>query len=73
MLRQCPVARFDQGQNRQDGAFPRRGTPAPGSAYKKCNLIERFFNKLKQLRHICTRLDRLALIRRVFRRYDRLA
>jgi transposase len=29
--------------------------------YKKRNLIERFFNKLKQFRHICTRFDRLAL------------
>jgi transposase len=30
-------------------------------AYRKRNLIERFFNKLKQFRHICTRFDRLAL------------
>ncbi|MBL6618582.1 MAG: transposase [Reyranella sp.] len=29
--------------------------------YKKRNLIERFFNKLKQFRHICTRFDRSAL------------
>ena len=29
--------------------------------YKQRNLIERFFNKLKQFRHICTRFDRLAL------------
>jgi transposase len=29
--------------------------------YKARNLIERFFNKLKQFRHICTRFDRLAL------------
>jgi transposase len=29
--------------------------------YKKRNLIERFFGKLKQFRHISTRFDRLAL------------
>lgn len=29
--------------------------------YKKRNLIERCFNKLKQFRHIATRYDRLAL------------
>jgi transposase len=29
--------------------------------YKQRNLIERFFNKLKQFRHICTRFDRHAL------------
>lgn len=27
--------------------------------YKKRNLIERFFNKIKQFRHIATRFDRL--------------
>jgi transposase len=37
--------------------------PIPYSkrTYKKRNLIERFFNKLKQFRHICTRFDRSAL------------
>ena len=29
--------------------------------YKKRNLIERFFNKLKQFRHVCTRFYRRAL------------
>ena len=29
--------------------------------YKKRNLVERFFKKLKQFRHICTRFDRQAL------------
>jgi transposase len=29
--------------------------------YKKRNLIERFFNKLKQFRHVCTRFDRRPL------------
>ena len=29
--------------------------------YKQRNLIERFFNKLKQFRHVCTRFDRHAL------------
>ncbi|MFZ5780186.1 MAG: IS5 family transposase [Pseudomonadota bacterium] len=40
-----------------------RTEPLPYSkrTYKKRNLIERFFNKLKQFRHICTRFDRRAL------------
>ena len=29
--------------------------------YKKRNLIERCFNKIKQFRHIATRYDRIAL------------
>jgi len=29
--------------------------------YKERNIIERFFNKLKQFGHICTRFDRSAL------------
>jgi putative transposase len=29
--------------------------------YKERNRVERFFNKLKQFRHICTRFDRSAL------------
>ena len=35
--------------------------PYSKRTYKKRNLIERFFNKLKQFRHICTRFDRSAL------------
>ena len=35
----------------EDIAFSKR-------TYRKRNLIERFFNKLKQFRHICTRFDR---------------
>ena len=38
----------------EDVAFSKR-------TYKQRNLIERFFNKLKQFRHICTRFDRNAL------------
>jgi transposase len=38
----------------EDIAFSKR-------IYKQRNLIERFFNKLKQFRHICTRFDRHAL------------
>lgn len=38
----------------EDIAFSKR-------LYKKRNLIERFFGKLKQFRHICTRFDRDAL------------
>jgi transposase len=35
--------------------------PYSKRTYKKRNLIERFFNKLKHFRHICTRFDRSAL------------
>ncbi len=35
--------------------------PYSKRTYKKRNLIERFFSKLKQFRHVCTRFDRLAL------------
>ena len=35
--------------------------PYSKRTYKKRNLIERFFNKLKQFRHISTRFDRIAL------------
>ena len=35
--------------------------PYSKRTYKKRNLIERFFNKLKQFRHVCTRFDRSAL------------
>ena len=35
--------------------------PHDAIAYKLRNRIERFFNKLKQFRHVCTRFDRRAL------------
>ena len=35
--------------------------PYSRRTYKKRNLIERFFNKLKQFRHVSTRFDRRAL------------
>jgi len=35
--------------------------PYSRRTYKKRNLIERFFGKLKQFRHVCTRFDRSAL------------
>ena len=40
-----------------------RTEPLPYSkrTYRKRFLIERFFNKLKHFRHICTRFDRRAL------------
>ena len=51
--------------------------------YRERNLIERFFNKLKQFRHICTRFDRhplnylamakLASIRLWLRHYESAA
>src|SRR6266496_4525580 len=40
---------------------PGRGEMRSREKHKRCNLIERCFNKLKQFRHIATRYDRSVL------------
>ena len=45
---------------------------SPG-LYKKRNLVERFFNKLKYYRRIATRYDKLACIRLCLRHYETTA
>jgi transposase len=50
----CRACIPPQSQRVQDITYSKR-------LYKQRNLIERFFNKLKQFRHICTRFHRHAL------------
>jgi transposase len=60
--------RLDQGAARQQGAWanipPKRNRKAPicfsPYLYRARNLIERFFNKIKQCRRVATRYDKLA-------------
>ena len=51
-------------RNRQRGRHPAetqpdRPTPYDADLYKERNIIERFFNKLKQFRRVATRYDKL--------------
>ena len=62
-----PIGSATSSTTRTAGpAFPPKtnrtdAIPYSRRTYKKRNLIERFFNKLKQFRHVCTRFDRSPL------------
>ena len=57
----CPKDRRHGAENRHARRNRKLRRPYDNDLYKERNLIERFFNKLKQFRRVATRYDKTAL------------